>query len=87
MNHYARQPYVVGEVGSPYLGIAGIAGLLPLLWEAVRHLVAQNVKQVPFHLWFVLWTLFFSGRCGINALLAVCGMVLFRCSNSDSIVF
>ena len=86
MNHYAKQAYVVGEVGSPYLGIVGIVALLLLLWEAARHLVGQNLKQVPFHLWFVLWTLAFSVIGGINALVAVCGMVLFRCSNRYSIV-
>jgi hypothetical protein len=86
MNHYAKQAYVVGEIGSPYLGIVGIAALLLLLWEAVRHLVGQNLKQVPFHLWFVLWTLAFSVIGGINALLAVCGLVLFRGSNRYSIV-
>jgi hypothetical protein len=86
MNHYAKQAYVVGEVGSPYLGIVGIAALLLLLWEAARHLVGQNLKQVPFHLWFVLWILSFSVVGGINALLAVCGLVLFRGSNRYSIV-
>lgn len=86
MNHYAKQAYVVGEVGSPYLGIVGIAALFLLLWEAVRHVVDQNMKQVPFSLWFVLWTLSFSVIGGINALLAVCGIVLFRSGNRYSIV-
>ena len=86
MNHYARQAYVVGEVGSPYLGIVGIVGLFLLLWEAARHLIGQNLKQVPFHLWFVLWTLSFSIVGGVNALLAVCGIVLFRSGNRYSIV-
>jgi len=86
MNHYARQAYVVGEVGSPYLGIVGIVGLFLLLWEAARHLIGQNLKQVPFHLWFVLWTLSFSIVGGVNSLLAVCGIVLFRSGNRYSIV-
>ncbi|MEY2497389.1 MAG: hypothetical protein QOD12_945 [Verrucomicrobiota bacterium] len=86
MNHYAKQAYVVGELGSPYLGIVGIAALLLLVWEAARHLASQNLKQVPFQLWFVLWTLAFSVIGGLNALLAVCGLVLFRGSNRYSIV-
>jgi len=86
MSHYAKQAYVVGEVGSPYLGIVGIAALLLLLWKAIRHLVGQNLKQVPFYLWFLLWILSFSVIGGINALAAVCGLVLFRCTNRYSIV-
>jgi hypothetical protein len=81
MIKYARQAYVVGEMGSPYLGLAGIAGLLLLVWETARRLARQQLDQVPFQIWPVLWILAYSVVGGINGLLGLFGVILFRCSN------
>jgi hypothetical protein len=86
MNRYARQAYVVGEIGSPYLGFVGIAGLFLLVGETAIHLARQKVEKVSFQVWCVLWVLAYSIIGGINGLMGVFGIILFRSSNRYSIV-
>lgn len=85
LTKYAKEAYVVGEMGSPYLGLAGIAGFLLLVWETVKRLARQQPDQVPFHIWPILWILAYSVIGGINGLIGLLGMILFRSSNRFSI--
>jgi hypothetical protein len=75
-----------GEIFSPYLGIVGIAGLV---WMAVAGFVRVNrsasLAKLPPGTWQIGWILLFSAMGGINCLLALCGVELFRATNRYSI--
>jgi hypothetical protein len=86
MNHYARQAYVVGEIGSSYLGIVGIAGLLLLVGITAVHLARQELAKISFHIWCVLWIFAYSIIGGVNGFIGLFGLILFRSSNRYSIV-
>jgi hypothetical protein len=85
ITRYARQAYVVGEMGSPYLGMVGIAGFLLLLAEAARRLARRELNKVPFEIWPVLWIFAYSVIGGINCMLGLFGMVFLRSTNRYSI--
>jgi hypothetical protein len=83
---YFQRTTLLGEVGSPYLGIAGMGALGLLAWSTVRALVRRPAGTVPWQFGFVLWVLLFSIVGGGNGLLGAFGFVLFRGTNRYSIV-
>ena len=83
---YFSRAYILGEAGSPYLGIVGISALLMLLWSTGKAIALQDFARLPRHVWAVLWIFAFSVVGGLNLLLGTAGIVLFRSSNRYSIV-
>ena len=82
---YFTKTMLLGEVGSPYLGVVGIAALAPLLAAVVRNIVKQGAARVPLHFWGVSWVVIFAMVGGANGALGLLGFPLFRSSNRYSI--
>ena len=83
---YYSQTMFHGENDSSYLGMIGIAALGWLVWEVFRALVSRAPRNVPIHSWGVGWILAFSIVGGLNGIIGLFGIVLFRGSNRYSIV-
>lgn len=84
--NYFSQALFLGEPASPYLGIIAIAGLAWLGWLVFKRVAQSDLAAVPRHFWFVLWVVLYSIVGGINGVVGVFGMVLFRGTNRFSIV-
>jgi phosphoglycerol transferase len=85
-NAYFQQAMVLGEIGSPYLGIIGIGALGWLVWTTALAAVNQAKEKIPSHFWLVLWILIYSVIGGANGFLGLFGVILFRGTNRYSIV-
>jgi hypothetical protein len=75
-----------GEIFSPYLGLIGILGLIWL--GAVGFVRASRraaAAKLPAGTWQIVWIAVFSAIGGINCLLALWGLELFRATNRYSI--
>lgn len=86
-NTYIAGAMVRGEICSPYLGIIGIAGLLWLLTESFLLLTANSKWRKPFppHALQTGWIVFYSVIGGVNCLLALGGLQIFRATDRYSI--
>jgi len=82
---YFTRAYFLGEIGSPYLGLVGIASLCVLLWLTFRAVSGRD-HSIPVHFWGVLWILAYSVVGGLNGLIGVFGIIVFRGTNRYSIV-
>lgn len=82
---YYEQSWLIGEGGSPYLGIIGISALVALLALVVKRVASDAPRRLPLHFWAILWFAAFSIPGGVNGLLGSTGMILFRSSNRYSI--
>jgi len=69
-----------------YFGFAGIAAFLWLAVVTVRNAIARDRKRVPFEAVLVLWTLLYATVGGINGMLGVAGIELFRSTTRYCIV-
>lgn len=85
-NHYFLPAMIKGEMGAPYLGIAGLIGLAWLSGVALYRLLQGRLQLIPVHAWQFLWVLLYSLVGGINLLLGTFGLILFRATNRYSIV-
>lgn len=84
-NYFALMP-ARGEMGSPYLGIVGIVGLVWLGGVALYRLLQGKVSDVPIQAWQVIWVLLYGLVGGINLLVGTFGLILFRGTNRYSII-
>lgn len=82
---YRAQTALRTEFFVNYIGVAGLVGLGLLVWAGLRPLVKQRPYKVPDAFLGLMWTLLFSAVGGINSLLALAGLDLFRASNRNSI--
>lgn len=82
---YFDQSALRSEFFVNYLGFAGVAGLLLLGWLTLRRLTRSPRIQIPDAALGVGWTLLFSMPGGVNSLLALAGLDVFRASNRNSI--
>jgi hypothetical protein len=82
---YQAQSALRSEFFVNYLGFAGIAGLLLLGWTSLRGLARSRRIRIPDAALGVGWTLLFSMPGGINSLLALAGLDVFRASNRNSV--
>lgn len=82
---YFAQSALRSEFFVNYLGFAGIAGLLLLGWTSLRRLTRSPRIRIPDAALGVGWTLLFSMPGGINSLLALAGLDVFRASNRNSV--
>jgi hypothetical protein len=83
---YLQQALVLGEIGSPYLGLIGILALGLLVWTTACAAVNRAGENIPSHFWLVLWVLIYSVIGGANGFLGLFGIILFRGTNRYSIV-
>lgn len=83
--HYAAATSLKGELFSPYLGFAGCCGVLVLLAATGRQLLRGRVGLRPAYGLTFLWITVFFMVGGLNSLLALAGIDLFRAGNRYSI--
>ncbi len=84
---YYSQTILPGEVppGS-YLGLAGIGALLWLACVTLVRLFRRPPRPAPMAAFQVGWLLLYSVTGGVNALLGVFGLLLFRATNRFTVV-
>ncbi len=82
---YQAQTALRTEFFVNYLGVAALCGLALLLWAGVRSAVLQKRSKAPDAFLGVAWTMIFSAVGGVNSLLALAGLDVFRASNRNSI--
>ncbi len=84
-NHYFLKALIKGEVGSPYLGLVGLLGLVWLAGDSFYRFLQGKLHLVPVYTWQTLWILLYSLGGGINLLLGTLGLQIFRGTNRYSI--
>jgi phosphoglycerol transferase len=84
--HFFLVSLIRGEGEFPYLGLVGIAGFLWLIGYGVVRLLQDRAKDIPVMFWQSLWIMLFSLVGGVNLLVGVAGLQLFRGTNRFSIV-
>jgi len=82
---YFAQSSVRGEFFINYPGVFGLLGLGLLFWTALRAVARPRISRVPDAALGCIWTFLFSSVGGINSLLALAGLDLFRAANRNSI--
>lgn len=82
---YQAQSALRTEFFVNYLGVAGIVGLGLLFSSSLRTIVQRRKRKVPDAFLGVAWTMIFSSVGGVNSLLALAGLEVFRASNRNSI--
>lgn len=88
---FAQQKYylptlIKGEVGSAYLGIVGIIGLVWLVIHGLTELGRGTAGHIHAAWWQVIWVSLYSLVGGVNLILGSAGLILFRGTNRYSIV-
>jgi hypothetical protein len=83
---YFTEATINGEMGSPYLGFAGLAGFLWLASLSFFRLLQGRLDLIPVQALQTLWVLLYSLVGGINLLAGVFGFLLFRGTNRYSII-
>lgn len=84
-NHYFSSTLIKGEMGSPYLGLVGLTGLILLVGINLYRFFQGKLQLISVHAWQILWILLFALTGGINLLLGTFGLILFRGTNRYSI--
>jgi phosphoglycerol transferase len=85
-NVYFNWTMFRGEQGSAYAGAVGILALALLLFVTAQAASRRSVSDVPVHFWGVSLVGAFSVVGGINGIVGLAGLWLFRASNRYSIV-
>ena len=84
--NYYEPAMIRGEMGSPYLGLVGVVGLVWLAGLGVARMLKGNGRAIPVMFWQSLWIIVFSLIGGVNLLLGAAGLQLFRATNRYSIL-
>jgi len=83
---YFKNVLVPGETPpSSYLGLIGIGSLAWLTATAVRNAMSRPLRSIPSEAWQILWIVAYSIVGGLNCLVGVFGIQLFRSANRYSI--
>lgn len=82
---YYAQSALRTEFFINYLGVLGIFGLALLIWAGVRGMLRRSGARIPDAFFGLLWTLIFAAVGGVNSLLALGGLEIFRASNRYSV--
>jgi phosphoglycerol transferase len=84
---YSFDAWVKGEMFSPYLGVVGITAFIWLFVEfvlcALNH--REGPRRLPIYAPACLWVILYASIGGLNCLVGLFGLVLFRGSNRYSI--
>lgn len=85
---FHKEKLLPGETGSNsnYLGIVAAVGLAFLLGTLVFRVLQGRFRKVPASAWQAVWILAYSLAGGLNLVLGVAGLLLFRGGNRFSIV-
>ncbi|HWF20336.1 MAG TPA: hypothetical protein VG754_13785 [Verrucomicrobiae bacterium] len=83
---YQSQAMVKGEIFSPYLGLAGLAGLIWIMVEALQAMMRRGPRRVPVQALQCVWVLLYATLGGMNCLLGLAGIMFFRASNRYSVI-
>lgn len=83
--HYFDVTLIRGEIGSAYLGVLGIAGLLWMIGSFLYFILSKRISRITIDMVQIFWVLLYSVVGGINLILGVFGLVFFRCTNRFSI--
>jgi len=83
LNH-AKEIVLANE--GTYLGLLGIASLLLVFGVAVFRILFRKPSEVPREAWQILWIFVVFTTGGLNAMLGVFGLTLFRAGYRVSIV-
>jgi hypothetical protein len=83
---YFNRTMFRGEQGSAYTGAAGAVALVILVIVVASAIAKGNIRAVPVHFWGVALVTLFSVVGGLNGLVGLSGLWLFRASNRYSIV-
>ncbi|MGI9089287.1 MAG: hypothetical protein ACR2HH_16355 [Chthoniobacterales bacterium] len=84
--NYLQRALFTGETNSVYLGIVGILCFALLAWKVAKSVARPRETSPPGHFWPIAWVLFYSVVGGVNGLIGLFGIVLFRGTNRYSIV-
>ena len=84
--YYSQTLFQEGENTSSYLGIVAIAALVWLGWNSIRNIARRDADGAPSHAWVICWVLLYSIVGGLNGLLGLFGIVIFRGTNRYSVV-
>ena len=83
---YGAQVAFLGEgFQSAYLGVAGISAFAWLLWISVSNALGRPRRPVPGPMMEIIWIAAYSVVGGLNCLLGLAGLQLFRGTNRFSI--
>jgi hypothetical protein len=82
---YAQGALYRGEMGSAYLGLAGLLGLLGMCISTLRGYAQRRRGYLPPALLALAWILAYSVVGGLNGLLGTLGFVWFRATNRYSV--
>lgn len=82
---YAAATSLKGELSFPYVGLAGLAGLLVVAVTTGRQLLRGRAGLRPAYAITILWLTAFFMVGGLNSLLSFAGLDLFRAGNRYTI--
>jgi hypothetical protein len=82
---YFQRALVRGEFGAAYLGIVGIFSFALLLSAVARSITGAHLRAIPCHFWGLAIIFAYAVIGGLNGVIGMFGIVLFRCSNRFSI--
>ena len=77
-NHAVALPNFPEVPPSCYLGLLGIAAFVWLTVVSVRRLVGETARNLPLEAWQTLWIVVYSIAGGLNCLLGIFGVTMFR---------
>lgn len=83
---YLEQTRVLGDFFPGYLGVAGIVGLAGIIILTVRRLAARPARPLPDAALGLILVLLFATAGGLNSVLALGGLDVFRASQRISIL-
>ncbi len=86
-SRYMREALFTGEPFSPYLGIVGMIGLVWMVAETLRRTLRPKLfrGRLPSYLPLVSWVMLYSVVGGVNCVIGLAGLPLFRGGNRYSI--
>lgn len=82
---YIHTATIQSEVFSGYLGLIGIAALIWLAWVTFSRLIRRPWRPIPVQAQQITWILLYSMLGGVNCIIGMSGLQLFRATSRYSI--
>jgi len=83
-SHWQSAPLL--DEQSSYLGIVGIGAFLWLMLTGLRAMVERRERDVPIEVWQILWVVLMFTTGGLNAIIGLAGITMFRAGCRYSVV-